>query len=455
MTPTTTALPIANDNTTNMTVSTNQAIIPRSLYEPGLGEITLDRVETDTTNAGSMRHVMEENIPAERVQETMKKYGFEAARQANGTPAALKHHLSVTFQTYKETIARQEGPTEAERARTLGAIAHNEENISSMQAKMGRTRQDLDTRIKEKDTEVKGADAKLRAVHDEVLSAPPVSHFMKKILAGLLIMVSALVWMFYTNTVYRALYGMGIDMSDPDAVRNLLSTGASFSLSTLWLGILAVLPALFGFGLMGLALYLHYAWSSENGAVAKKAAVGLVLMTLLVDGLLAHRVHADYLRICNITGNTEGVDEWYSSSQFWLVFLIGFGASMVWGFLLFKYVDQRKAIDPQTILLRKTEAYQAELDKLKAELAKLRQELHDKIEQLESEINQLRIAIIKLRANLEEKIAIIQYDGRLKLCLEAFNAGWHQYLAAMGDAPTAADAVYHEFCDKHFTTVYL
>lgn len=430
-----------NDSVALKSVALNS---PADSFQHDTPYISLYRIDE-----GQLRHVMTDDIPAQEVKEEMEGLGFKNSGVSGGKASSLLTNLKSIYETYKQSIASSEGPSEAETVRLQGKIEQLRLEIDALQKREGRKRDQFnrDINLLEKDREE--LEQKRKEAKAKDLNSVPASKFMAYVIGVILVLVSVFVILFYANTAYRAFYGMAVDMNDPDEVKEAILKGSTFSLTTVWLSLLAVLPFLTGFVLMGLSLLVHY-FSKKFKSWAP--VISMIVITVAADALMAHRIHADQLRLNEMTGVTSLDTEWFSSTQFWLVFLIGISSAAAWGMLMYYFLEVLDEANPNKIIQKQLASYEAELKTLKEEIARLQQELDTLIEEIQGKVNNCNKAIVEINAKLKERIAVITYDGRLKLSLEAFNNGWHTFLAAGKMDHEECYQVFEQFKERYFPT---
>jgi single-stranded DNA-specific DHH superfamily exonuclease len=85
------------------------------------------------------------------------------------------------------------------------------------------------------------------------------------------------------------------------------------------------------------------------------------------------------------------------------------------------------------------------------DLTSLEDALEEERKKLEEAMSANRIKIVQLQGTLLEDKVIVTYEGRLKLCLDAFYTGWIKYLCHKGEDISPCEQTFRTFIGSHFT----
>ncbi|RFP66897.1 hypothetical protein D0N36_02100 [Hymenobacter lapidiphilus] len=216
----------------------------------------------------------------------------------------------------------------------------------------------------------------------------------------------------------------------------------------------AVYPALFPALLLMLALCLHLLAEGVGVTLSRRgrliAGATLVLLTLMLDGLLAYRIHQQAALVQLLTGQQETA--WYLDTVFYLVLACGLGASLLWGAGLHGLLHLLGDADPYRQRQRRRQAYELELSQATAAGDSLERELAEARRSRAAELHGLRLEAIRLDASLHQELTVVRFGGRLKLCLDAFHGGWLQYALQAGHPAGGCREAFARFVTEHFAT---
>ena len=132
----------------------------------------------------------------------------------------------------------------------------------------------------------------------------------------------------------------------------------------------------------------------------------------------------------------------------------GFGTALLWGAALHGLLSLLATRNPHQQRETQRLAYVTDAAQAEATALDLETTLETQLQTLAAEQAANRFEISRLEASLTQELVVVSFNGRLKLCLDAFFAGWVQFIVnttAPGSAePARCRTVYERFLDRRF-----
>ena len=421
-----------------------------------------ESVVLPAVGAGSEASLLTALHQNRETQEQLQRHGMQQSGSHRGHPEALEAHLDALFETYKHTNSREWEAGEQQRLEVAGKVRELGARNQELSRRAAQGQDTLGCRLTEAREVLAATRCRLVGLRDETLQLAPLNVPLLSLLSGVLLGLTLMLYLFYVNTSYRGFFaqlgGLGGPGGTigPDDLRTLLGASGIFDAKGLWPATQAIYPLLFPFLPFALGLVLHLVAEGlvGNGQPGTKrvAMGGLLLFTLAVDGLLAYKIHVNANLVRSLTGQTT--ENWYAAADFYAVLCCGFGTALLWGAALhglLRLLDTRNPHQQRETqrLVYAMDAAQAEATALNLETA-----LETQLQTLAAEQAANRFEVIRLEASLTQELVVVSFNGRLKLCLDAFFAGWVQFIvnttAPGSTEPALCRTVYERFLDRRF-----
>jgi hypothetical protein len=276
-------------------------------------------------------------------QEQLQRYGMQQSGSHRGHPEALEAQLDTLFETYKHTNSREWEAGEQQRLEVAGKVHELEARNQELDRRAAQAQNTLGLRLSEARTEQATARHRLASLRDEVLELAPLNKPLLGALGVALAGLTMMLALFYVNTSYRGFFaqlgelgGAAGGTIGPEQLRTLLGASGIFDTGGLGAAARAVYPLLFPFLPFALGLGLHLLAEGGIGSgqprTRRVAAGALLAFTLVLDGLLAYKIHVNANLVRTLTG--QPTEAWYAAADFYTVLCCGFGTALVWGLTL-------------------------------------------------------------------------------------------------------------------------
>jgi hypothetical protein len=279
------------------------------------------------------------------------------------------------------------------------------------------------------------------------------------LLLSVLLLLTTYLILFYPSVLYTAVFSnLGEDLrralGDADGMRHLfngilnpraLEEALESPSALAWVTSFTAVPLAIG---VATHAAIDSGWPRTRKVVVLSA---LLALALAIDSVLAYRIAQRLHEASYMTGGTEKA--WTPMAfagdvNFWLVLLVGFGAYVVWGLVLFFFLEEDRARHPERRAIKELvvesagirgELRQANADRVCAEtgarnqadeFARAREDLLDRRE----------------RAFHDLSIRVVRWS-ELEARLDDFTRGWVRFLVHFREAsttPAAASAVLAE-----------
>ncbi|WP_035558193.1 hypothetical protein [Hymenobacter sp. IS2118] len=377
-----------------------------------------------------------------------------------GHPEALEGHLDALFETYKHTNSREWEAGEQQRLEVAGKVKELGARNHELTRRATQVQDTLGRRLAESRDQLMAARRRLTGLREETLELAPLNIPLLSLLGTIMAGLTVMLYLFYINTSYRAFFAqlgtLGGGAIGHEQLRALLGASGIFDATGLRPAAAAIYPLLFPFFPFALGLVLHLVAEGLIGSGAARtkqvAVVGLLLFTLAVDGLLAYKIHVNANLVRSLTG--QAIEKWYGAADFYTVLCCGFGTALLWGAALHGLLTLLATRNPHRQREAQRLAYTADAAQAEAAALTLENELEAQLQALAAEQAANRYEVIRLEASLTQELVVVSFNGRLKLCLDAFFTGWVQFIVNTtlpGSAePAQCRTVYERFLDRRF-----
>ncbi|MCU0471054.1 MAG: hypothetical protein MUF58_20935 [Arcicella sp.] len=236
------------------------------------------------------------------------------------------------------------------------------------------------------------------------------------------LMLTFYLFIFYSSAAYSALFGGGttkITISNALFNTSVFSDAASQSGGTL--ALVFLLPAIF----LGLGFLIHDALEKKRYIVL----IGIVIATLLFDGLMAYKIAQSNYNILYNQGTVT--KEWsfshaFKDIDFYLILALGFVVYLIWGYLLDFSIKKWEENQPDKAVKLKIESLIEQKKVLQEELLKIDTEINDiqaNIKTLTDERNKKEELLIKIK-NGAQAIS----ESELRGMVGDFMKGWSSFI---------------------------
>lgn len=210
------------------------------------------------------------------------------------------------------------------------------------------------------------------------------------------LLLTLYLFIFYSSVAYSALFGGGqtkITISNALFNTSVFNNAASQSGGTL--AMVFLLPAVF----LGLGFLIHDALEKKRVGIL----VGIVLVTLLFDGLMAYKIAQNNYNVLYNQG--VYVKEWsigyaFKDIDFYLILALGFVVYIIWGYLLDFSIKKWQESQPNNAISLKIESLMLRKENLQNELLEvntLLNQLFADVKTIEDEKNNKEEILIKLK----------------------------------------------------------
>ncbi|MFC3809780.1 hypothetical protein [Lacihabitans lacunae] len=192
------------------------------------------------------------------------------------------------------------------------------------------------------------------------------------------------------------------------------------------------------------AILLDYIHSNYEGW---RKIVGLIsagLITLVLDAFIAYKIENTNYEMKKLMGIEDPSHVWYLSSDFYIVLIMGFVATLVWGILLIAFKKELQKTDYKKVIGIEMSYVKKQISELKDEISKLELILQD----LETRLRKILLDIKKLGDRKSDmRISIPE----LERYIAKFFDGWMEVVAVLKDENIKAECqqVYENFRSNH------
>ena len=250
---------------------------------------------------------------------------------------------------------------------------------------------------------------------------------------------------FYVSAVYSGMIrnlGLEIEAADGTAgagalFANVFVKGAFSTLDFHWIA-----PVL----LLMFAFVLDYLWDHSAGRNRIAAMVGVALTVLVLDALIAFKIEAQGQYLKTLMGLEDPTHRWWMSTDFWIVLVMGFVATLAWGMVAYAFRAELAKTDARRVVALEIGHRQSLIGKVQQVIFDLKAQLND----LAGQLAQLHLSIRQLR---EQQRTLKVSLSELEKSVTDFYDGWLGYLNSRGNCQTVkqeCSAVLAAFSAAHF-----
>jgi len=263
---------------------------------------------------------------------------------------------------------------------------------------------------------------------------------------GLTILLSAYLIFFYASTIYSAFFrsaGLLVETSGDDLA---MVIGSIFDMN----GIINPSPNLI---IIYLGSFLFFALGiiphTLKGSNKKLKIAGFLILTLIVDALLAYKIDKSIHEIKVMAGIAEEDWNFLTSENFYLVLAFGYLAYLVFGYIYQLMIEEKTKKSPKKIALRNINLIK---DQIK-DINLIINNYEEQIVELESKVKMLESRIEFLTKRLNETMINPEV---LSKSLNSFYIGWRQFLNGSSETNSEkieSENVYKSFMQENFKTL--
>jgi hypothetical protein len=370
-------------------------------------------------------------------------FGINKSGLNRGDAASLKIHLNwikdgfVVDENYDEQAAREKRKAlemkiedkKDEKQRVLAdkkiieevQIPNKKEDRKNLKDSIAEIQNDLDTEMLE-------------------TGFQSTNYYMYAVLT---ILLAVYLVFFYASTIYSAFFrsaGLLIETSGDDLA---MVIGSIFDMN----GILNPSPNLiiiyFGsFLFFSLGIIPH----TITGAYKQLKVIGFLLITLVIDALLAYKIDKSIHEIKVMAGIGEENWQFWASENFYLVLAFGYMAYLVFGYMYNLVIEEKAKKNPKKIAQRNIGLVKEEIKEINLAI----NQYEEKLVELQSKVDMLESRIEMLLKRLNDTMLNPQV---LSESLNSFYMGWRQFLNGSSQDNKEKDTceiVYTQFMEENF-----
>jgi hypothetical protein len=253
------------------------------------------------------------------------------------------------------------------------------------------------------------------------------------------------VFCFYLSAVYSGMIrNIGTEIESVDGTAsastlfsNIFVKGAFSTFDFHWIA-----PVL----LLMFAFVLDYLWDHTEGKARMGWMIGVAAMVLFLDALIAFKIEEQAQSIKRLMGLEDPNHHWWSSTDFWIVLVMGFVATLGWGVLVYAFKTELGKTDARKIVNLEIQHRLG----LKATVEQLIFDLKGQLTELGGKLNQLYLGIKRLK---EKQKTLKVSLSELEKSVTDFYDGWLAYLNSRGNCEPVkrkCEAVMAEFSAAYF-----
>lgn len=261
--------------------------------------------------------------------------------------------------------------------------------------------------------------------------------------AGLTILLAVYLIFFYASTIYSAFFrsaGLLIETSGDDLA---MVIGSIFDMNGIINPSANLIIVYFGsFLFFSLGIIPH----TIKGSYKRLKIIGFLLITLIIDALLAYKIDKSIHEIKVMAGIGEENWQFWASENFYLVLAFGYLAYLVFGYMYHLMIEEKVKKNPKRIAQRNIGLVKEEIKEINLAINSYEEklvELQAKVDMLESRIEMLLKRLNDTMLNPEV----------LSESLNSFYMGWRQFLNGSSEDNKEKDkceSVYAQFMEENF-----
>jgi ABC-type Fe3+-siderophore transport system permease subunit len=195
------------------------------------------------------------------------------------------------------------------------------------------------------------------------------------------------------------------------------------------------------------AFVLDYLIHELKGHKRIASIVVLICITFILDGFIAYKIENTNFEMKKLMGIDDVSHRWYASSDFYIVLIMGFVATLIWSVLLIAFKQELGKTDFSKVVALEVEFLQKKISDIKNQMEVLELELVDN----STKIKKIALEIKKLRERKRDlKISIPE----LERYITKFYDGWMQVVAIMPqnyEIKQACEKMNEEFRDTYIS----
>lgn len=174
--------------------------------------------------------------------------------------------------------------------------------------------------------------------------------------------------------------------------------------------------------LLMFAFVIDFIIHNMNGAKRIFIIGTLIVITFILDGLIAYKIENTNFEMKKLMGFDDVSHHWYSSSDFYIVLIMGFVATLTWGILLIAFKQELGKTDFTKVVVLEVGFLQKKITDIKNQIEALELTLVDIV----TKIRKINLEIKKLRERKRDlKISIPE----LERYITKFYDGWMQVVS--------------------------
>lgn len=376
----------------------------------------------------------------------MRDYGFEQSGVHRGDATALDNLLRQIMNGRlidEDANLEQQQKHQAQIGEQIAELEKQCEEVLSQQRRI------MEVEIPRTEADIRKLDADVHQIRVDETSGKYATHTLNRFalwkygvasVLGLIYIVC-----FYVSAVYSGMIrnvGMEIESGDGTAsastlFSNVFVKGAFSELDFHWIA-----PVL----LLMFAFVLDYIWDHVQGKVRYFWMGVAVVVVLVLDALIAYKIEEQGQYLKTLMGLDRPDHYWWSSADFWIVLVMGFVATLVWGVVVYAFKTELAKTDSRQIVKLEIE----HRHQLKANAEGLMYDLKGQLNDLGGKLAQLRLGIKHLR---EQQRTINMSLSELEKSVTDFYDGWLAYLNSRGNCEAIkqkCESVLAAFSAAHF-----
>jgi hypothetical protein len=376
----------------------------------------------------------------------MRDYGFEQSGVHRGDAAGLENLLRQIMNGRlidENANLEQQQQYQAQIGEEIAELEKQAEEVLTQQRRI--TEVDIpksESDIRRLDEEIH----KIRVDEAQGLYAPNTLDRFSLWKYGVSVVLGLIyVFCFYLSAVYSGMIrniGVEIESADGTASASTLFTnifvkGAFSTFDFHWIA-----PVL----LLMFAFVLDYLWDHTGGVRRTAWMMVVAALVLILDALIAFKIEEQAQAIKQLMGLEDPNHHWWSSTDFWIVLVMGFVATLGWGVLVYAFKAELGKTDSRKVVNLEVQRRQILRKAVEQAIFDLQGQLND----LGGKLNQLYLGIKRLK---EKQKTLKVSLSELEKSVTDFYDGWLAYLNSRGNCESLkqkCEAVMTEFSAAYF-----
>ena len=407
---------------------------------------TLKKINGFNSNESEEAQTSNQENPNIKRVKSFTNYGFQQSGLNSGDATSLKTYLNWI----KDGFVVDENYNEREANEKRKSIETEIEDKKDEKQKVIADKtviQDVQIPNKKQDkTDLKNNIAEIQNDLDNEMIETDYQSTNYFIYTGLTILLSVYLIFFYASTIYAAFFrsaGLLVETSGDDLA---MVIGSIFDMN----GIMNPSPNLI---IIYLGSFLFFALGiiphTLKGSNKNIKIAGFLILTLIVDALLAYKIDKSIHEIKVMAGIGEENWNFLTSENFYLVLAFGYLAYLVFGYIYQLMIEEKTKKNPKKIAQRNINLIKDQIKEINLTINSYEEqivELQSKVQMLESRIEMLMKRLNETMINPEV----------LSKSLNSFYIGWRQFLNGSSDTGSEkieSENVYKSFMEQNFKTI--